>query len=162
MQITHILGERLKELVEDADREKALKDITNAIIKEKGKEAEVAEKKAQAAEKTRQLAEGKLAEAEDRLRGVELKLVEAASLNLAQADQIAYLKLALEAYESKWSDEGFTDVEKSAELVVHQVRFHGFGEGWLTALQAMELPEDSPLRNPAQILYLAPPPFAQS
>ena len=42
--MTHVLGERLKELAEDADREKALKDVANAIAKEKGKEAEVAEK----------------------------------------------------------------------------------------------------------------------
>ena len=160
--MTHILGERLKELTEDADREKALKDITNAIIKEKGKEVEVAEKKAQAAEKTWQLAERKLAEAEDRLGGVELKLVEAANLNLAQADQIAYLKLALKADKSKCYDEGFMDAEKSIEPVVHQVHFHGFGEGWLTVLQAMGVSKDSPLRNPVQILYPAPPPFAQS
>ena len=42
--MTHVLGERLKELAEDADREKALKDVANATAKEKGKEAEVAEK----------------------------------------------------------------------------------------------------------------------
>jgi len=46
MQMTHILGERLKELVEDADREKVLKDIANANVKEKGKAIEAAEKKA--------------------------------------------------------------------------------------------------------------------
>ena len=51
--------------VKDADREKALKDIANAMAKEKGKAAEAAEKKAQAAEKAQQLAEGKLAKAED-------------------------------------------------------------------------------------------------
>jgi len=64
-QMTHVLSERLKELVEDADREKTLKDVTNAVAKEKGKVAEAAEKKAQASEKARQLAEGKLAKAED-------------------------------------------------------------------------------------------------
>ena len=65
MQITHVLDDRLKELAEDANREKALKDIANAMAKEKGKVAEAAEKKAQAAEKAQQLAEGKLAKAED-------------------------------------------------------------------------------------------------
>ena len=87
--MTHVLGERLKELVKDADREKTLKNVTNAVAKEKGKVAEAAEKKAQASEKARQLVEGKLAKAEDWLGGIELKLAEAASLNLAQADQIA-------------------------------------------------------------------------
>ena len=103
--MTHVLGERLKELAEDDDREKALKDVANAIAKEKGKEAEVTEKVGPLPQLTSwQLAEGKLAETEDRLRGVELKFAEAASLNLAQADQIADLKVALEACKSKWYD----------------------------------------------------------
>ena len=84
---------------------------------------------------------------EGRLEGVELKLVEATSLNLAQADQIADLKSALEACENKWYDEGFADAEKSVEPVVHQARLHGFGEGWLAALQVIGVPEDSPLRD---------------
>ena len=49
-QLNYILNERLKELAEDADREKALKDVTNASAKEKGK---AIEKKAQASEKGR-------------------------------------------------------------------------------------------------------------
>ena len=44
--MTHVLGKRLKELIEDADREKALKAVANAATKEKGKAAEVVEKKA--------------------------------------------------------------------------------------------------------------------
>ena len=81
--MTYILGERIKELTEDADRDKALKEVANAMTKEKSKAVEVAEKKAQSSEKARLLAEGKLAEEEDKLGGVELKLAEAASLNLA-------------------------------------------------------------------------------
>ena len=72
------------------------------------------------------------------------------------------MKAALEACENKWYDEGFADVEKSAELVVHQARHHRFEEGWLVALQAMGVPEDSPLRNLEQIPYSAPFPPVQS
>ena len=104
------------------------------------------------------MVEGKFVEVEDWLGGIELKLAEAASLNLAQADQIANLKAALETCENKWYDEGFTDAEKSAEPIVHQTRFHGFGEGWLATFQAIGVPEDSPLRNPTQIPYPAPLP----
>ena len=103
-----------------------------------------------------------LAEAEDKVRAIELKLAEAANLNLAQADEIVDLKAALEAYENKWYDEGFTNAENSVEPIVHQARSHGFKEGWLAALQAMGVPEDSPLRNPAQIPYPAPSPHVQS
>jgi len=36
----------MKELTEDADQEKVLKDVANAMAKEKSKAAEVADKKA--------------------------------------------------------------------------------------------------------------------
>ena len=70
--------------------------------------------------------------------------------------------MAFEACENKWYEEGFADVEKSAELVVHQAKLHGFGEGWLAALQAMGVPEASLLRNLGQIPYLAPLPLVWS
>ena len=77
------------------------------------------------------MAKGKLVEVDDRLGGVELKFTKAASLNLAQADQIADLKVALEACESKWYDQGFADAKKSVEPVVHQTRLHRLGrDGW--------------------------------
>lgn len=99
-----------------------------------------------------------MAEAEYRLGGVELKLAEVASLNLAQVNEIVDLKAALKACENKWYDKGFANTEKSVEPVVHQARLHGFKEGWLAALRVMGVLEDSPLRNPEQIPYLAPPP----
>ena len=99
-----------------------------------------------------------MAEAEDKLGGVELKLAEVASLNLAQADEIVDLKAALEACKNKWYNEGFADVENSVEPIIHQAWFNGFEKGWLVALQAMGVPEDSPLRNLEQILYPTLPP----
>ena len=48
------------------------------------------------------------------------------------------------------------------EPIVHQARTHGFGKGWLAALQTMGVIEDSPLRNPEQIPYPAPVPPVQS
>jgi len=82
--MTHILCERLKELIKDAEREKALKHMANANAKEKGKAAKVAEKKAQSSEKAWLLMEKKIAEVEGRLEGIELKLARANNLNLAQ------------------------------------------------------------------------------
>ena len=148
----------MNELAEDAKQEKALKDIAVATAKDKGKATEVAKKKAQSAEKARLVAKRNLAEAEDKLGAIVLKLAEAASLNLAQADEIADLKAALKACENKWYDEGFANVENFMEPIVHQAQSHGFGEGWLAALQAIGVIEDSPLRNLAQIPDLAPPP----
>lgn len=109
----------MNELAKDAEQEKALKDVVAATAKEKVKAVEAAEKKAQSSEKVQLMAEGKLAEAEDKLGGLELKLAKAASLNLAQADEIAKLKATLEACETKWYDKGFTNVENYVELIVH-------------------------------------------
>ena len=51
-QLIHVLDKMLKELVEDAKRMKALKDVAIATAKKEGKAAEAAEKKkAQSVEK---------------------------------------------------------------------------------------------------------------
>jgi len=46
-----MLGERMGELTEEAEWEKVLKDVTDAIAQDKGKAAEVVEKKVQPLEK---------------------------------------------------------------------------------------------------------------
>ena len=66
------------------------------------------------------MAEKKSIELEIKLGETELKLAEAKSLNLAQADELADLNAALEACENKWYNEGFTDAENFADQVVHQ------------------------------------------
>ena len=59
----------------------------------------------------------------------------------------------MEAYEQKWYNEGFADAEQSAEPVVAQARKLGFEAEWFAALQALGVPEDSPLRDPGQIPF---------
>ena len=70
--------------------------------------------------KAKVLAEKKSTELEMKLGETELKLVEAKSLNLAQADKLADLNAALEACENKWYNEGFADAENFADQVVCQ------------------------------------------
>lgn len=82
-QLTHILDERLKEFAEDAEREKALKDVAAAMVKEKDKAAKAVEKKAQSAKKAQVVVEKKLAETESKLGGMELKLAKVERVNLA-------------------------------------------------------------------------------
>ena len=57
-----------------------------------------------------------------KLGGMELKLAEVESLNLAQADEIVDLKVAFEAGKEKWYNEGFAEFENSIEPVVYQAR----------------------------------------
>lgn len=74
-QLTCVMDERLKEAAEVIDREKALKDVAMATTKEKGEATKASKLK---------------------LGDTELKLTMTDSLNLAQVDQIADLKTALE------------------------------------------------------------------
>lgn len=146
-----MLGERIGELVEEVEQEKALKDIADTTTRDNGKVVEVAKKKAQSSEKAWLLAKKRSAKVETKLGETELKLAQAESLNLAHTEEVVELKAALEACENKWYNEGFTDVENSVEPVVHQAQVQGFEEGWLAALQAMGVPENSSLRNLEQI-----------
>ena len=155
--MTLVLDEWLKELAEDVEREKALKDVVADTAKEKGKATDVPEKKAKAAEKAQLAVEKKLAKVEAKLGGIELKLVKTKSLTLAQADEIVDLKVALNASKERGYNLGFADAEYSTEPIILQAWHHGFGEGWLATLQMIGVVEDSPLRNPEQIPYPTSP-----
>ena len=89
---------------------------------------------------------------------MELKLAEE-SLNLAQVNEVAEPKAALEACKDKWYNMGFTDAENSVEPIIYQSQRHGFGEGWVATLQVMGVPDDSLLRNLEQIPYSKLPPL---
>ena len=99
--MTHILDGRVKELAKDAEREKALKDVAEANAKEKTKAAAATERKDVASEKARALAEKRSSELETKLGKTELKLAKAVSWNTVQAEELANLKVALEANKNK-------------------------------------------------------------
>ena len=113
-------------------------------------------KKAAAAEKNRALAEKRCSELLAKQNEKDVKLAEAISLNTSQAEELTDLRAALEACEQKWYNEGFADAEKSAEPVVAQARRLGFEAWWFATLQALGVPENSPLRDPGQIPFLSP------
>ena len=159
-QLTHVLDGRLKELSEDAEWERALKEVATATMKEKRKVAEATEKKATMSKKARALAKKRSTELEMKLGGTELKLAKARSLNLAHANELADLKATLEACENKWYNKGFADAENSSKPVIRQAQKLGFKKGWLATLQAMRVPKDSILRN--QIPFLNPFPTIQN
>ena len=68
----------------------------------------------------------------------------------------------MEACEEKWYNEGFVDVENSAEPVVNQARRLGFEAGWFVALQVVGVLEDYPLRDPNQIPFPISTPTVQN
>ena len=154
--LAHILAGRERNLAEEVDREKEARESVAKTAKEKLKAAESTEKKAAAAEKNRALAEKRCSELLDKQNETDVKLAEAISLTTSQAEELTDLRAALEACEQKWYNEGFVNAEKSTELVVAQARRLGFEAGWFAALQALGVPEDSPLRDPSQIPFPNP------
>ena len=147
-QLAHLLDGWLKKLAEVADREKAFKDVVEVTTKDKTKATTTAEKKAAASKKARVAVEKRSLKLEVKLGETELKLAEAASMNIARAKELADLRAALEACKNKWYNKGFADAENSVELVIEEARKLAFKEGWLASLQALGVPEESPLRDP--------------
>ena len=133
-QLTHVLDRRLKELFEDAEQEKALKEVVEVTIKDKAMAAEIAKKKVATFKKAKVLAEERFLELEVKVGETELKLAKAESFNITQAEELADLKVALEACENKWYNEGFADAKNSKEPVVREAWKLWFEEGWLATL----------------------------
>ena len=57
---------------------------------------------------------------------------------------------------------GFANVKGSVEPIVYQAQKPGFEEGWIDALLAMGVLDDSPLRNLEQIPFPEPPSLTQN
>jgi len=122
------------ELSKDADWEKAAREAAAKTTKDKTKVAEATEKRVAAAKKAKALAEKRSAELEVKQNEADLKLVEAISLNVVQAEGLANLRVALEACENKWYNEGFANAENSAKLVIKEAWRLAFEEDWLATL----------------------------
>ena len=155
-QLAYILDGQLKELSENVDWEKAVGEAAAKTAKDKRKAIEAAEKRAATTEKAKALAEKRSAILEMKQNEANLKLADAVSLNVAQAEELADLIAVLEACENKWYNERFTDAENFAELVIKEAWRLAFKEGWLAALQALRVPEDSPLKDHGQIPFSSP------
>ena len=92
-----------------------------------------------------------------KLGEMELRLAEAESIISARDKEVAELKVELEESEDKFYDMGFTDVKNLSELVMYQSRRYGFNKGWMAAVNAMGVLEESLFKIPKQIPYPEPP-----
>ena len=126
--MAHILASCAKDLAEEVDREKGAGESVAKTMKEKLKAAESTEKKAAAAEKNRALAEKRCSELLVKQNETDVKLAEAISLNISQAEELTDLRAALEACEQKWYNERFADAKKSGN------RWWPKLEGWVLRL----------------------------
>ena len=81
--MAHILGDRAKDLVEEADWEREAQEMAVKTAKEKIKVVETTEKKAVAVEKNKAPAEKKSAELLAKQNETDVKLAKVISLNTA-------------------------------------------------------------------------------
>ena len=79
----------MRELAQDIERERALKDAVKATNKERVKISATAEKNAATSEKYKVSAEKRLLDLGAKLGETEQKLVEAESLNTAREEELA-------------------------------------------------------------------------
>ena len=91
--MAHILAGRAKDLVEKVDCEREAWETAAKTAKEKLKATDFAEKKAVVAKKNRALAEKRCAELLAKQNEIDVKLAQAISLNMAEAEELADLKV---------------------------------------------------------------------
>ena len=87
----------MKDLSDEVDWEKVGREVVAKTAKDKTKAPDAAEKRAVAAEKVRVLAEKRSVELVMKQNEMDLKLVEAVSLNVTLVEELANSRAALEA-----------------------------------------------------------------
>nr|POE45891.1 hypothetical protein CFP56_40927 [Quercus suber] len=127
--MTHVVKGRLKGVMEEADKEKALKQVAKASLNKKTLELNVVEQRAATTKRALELAEQKAKDLQGKLSEAEVKLAEAVSLVSARDKEFADLKETLKTCEQVYYNMGFKDAENSAGPMIFQARKFGFAEG---------------------------------
>lgn len=142
---------RLKGVIEEVDKEKALKLVIKASLQEKTLRLNVMERRATTVEKALELAKQRVGDLQGKLGKTELKLAEIASLLSTLDKELTDLKRMAKARKQAYYNKGFKDTENSVRPVIFQARKFGFMEGWMAAVNVIGLPENSPFRSADQV-----------
>lgn len=117
---------RLKDTQEDADKEKALKQVAEADLKDKVLALNVMERRAITAKTALDQAKQKAIDALNKLREAELKLAQIASVLSARDKEFADFKAEEKDQKQHYYNKGFKHTEDLANSVVFQSRKFGF------------------------------------
>ena len=143
--------------MEEADKEKALKQVAETSLKEKTLGLNVMERWATTAEKALELAKYKTKGLQGKLGENEIKLAEMVSLASTHDKELANLKIMMKARKQTYYNKGFKNAENSVGPVVFQARKFEFIKGWMAAVNAISLPDTSPFMSDDQILLCEDP-----
>ena len=155
--MTHLLEGRLKGIVEEADKERYLKEVSKSNLREQATKLAATERRSTEVEKACVATEKRVADLEGKLDDAEVKLAQAKSIILDREKEIADLKVALAQSKDKFYNIGFVDTKNSSEPIMFKSRCYGFREGWMATVNALDLLEDSPFRDSKQIPLPKPP-----
>ena len=140
--------------MEEADKERALKEVSEANLRDLGTTLATTERRATEAKTACTLAEQRAAGLEGKLGEVEMKLARAKRLISAQNKEMADLKATVAKSEDKFYNMGFANAENSKEPIMVESQRYRFRDGWMAAVNAMGLLEDYAFRDLEQIPYL--------
>ena len=107
-------------MMEEADKEKALKQVAEASLNEKTLELNMAEQRATTSEKARELAEQKVEDLQGKLGEAEVKLAKFSSIVSARDKELTNLKETMKNCEQVFYNIGFKDAENLVGAVVFQ------------------------------------------
>ena len=105
-------------MMEEADKEKALKQVAETSLKEKTLGLNVMERWATTAEKALELAKYKTKGLQGKLGENEIKLAEMVSLASTHDKELANLKIMMKARKQTYYNKGFKNAENSVGPVV--------------------------------------------
>ena len=140
------MKDRPKDAQEEADKEKAFKQVAEASLKEKVLGLNVMEQRATTARRALEQAKQKATDALNRVGEVELKLSKTASVLIARNKEFTDYEGGEKARKQNYYNKGFKHAEDSAGPVIFQARKFGFQEGWMAAVNAIGLPKESLFR----------------
>ena len=127
--MTLVVEGRLKGIIEEADKEKALKQVVEANLNEKTLELNAMEWRATIVERARELAKQRAEGLQGKLGEAEIKLTEATSIVSTYDKELADLKETMKTCSQVYYNMGFKYAENLAGVVVLQARRFEFVKG---------------------------------
>ena len=134
-------------MMEETNKEKALKQVFKSSLNEKTLELNVAKQRATTVERARELAEQKAEDLQGKLGEAKVKLAKVFSIVSACDKELANLKETMKNYEQVFYNMGFKDAENSTVAIVFQARKFEFAKGWMAVVNAIGLPDTSPFTD---------------
>nr|POF00389.1 hypothetical protein CFP56_75797 [Quercus suber] len=122
-QMTHMLEGQLKGAVEEAEKERALKEVFEATLWDQVTALATAKRRATEAKRS---------------CDAEVRLVQVESVISARDKEEADLNVAMAQSEDKFYNMGFANAKNSSEPIMLESWHYGFREGWMAAVYALD------------------------